>query len=304
MDNKYLDFLNKIDAEDELINKDIIDLEKKKIKEDLFLAYDGDDQVISFKKLEDEIRNAPIISKMSSGINGLDDIFMGGFMPQTVTTISAQPKSGKTTFCMYLTTKMEKYNPLWIALEESAKSLVRKMIKNNMTIPLAYSPMKNPIVSLEWIEFKIMESRLKNLTSVVFIDQLDFIVPQENSDGAYAQKIALTMRTLHEIAVRCDVAIFLICHVEKMEPDVKPTVKNLRGSSSIWGESDNIIVLWKEAWREEGELQFSNNILVSVQANREDGKYGNIKMVYDNGTFKEQDWGNTKTNIQKNLLEF
>jgi len=253
-------------------------------------VYSGDDEIISFQEIAEQIKNTPPEKKTSSGIEGIDKLMYGGFMKGTVTTISATPKSGKTSFCMYLTQKMESGNPLWLALEESSKSLIRKLIKNGAKVPTGFSPKNVTNVTLEWIESKIVESIAKNNTQIVFIDQLDFIVPQDSADGRHDLKIAQTMRELHKIAVKWNVIIFLICHVNSMEPDVKPTTRNLRGSSSIWGESDNVILLWRECFKEKGQLIYTNNILVSLQANREDGDTGNIKMVYKNGVFVEEDW--------------
>ena len=77
------------------------------------LTYTGEDQLISFEEMADEIRNSPPVPKISSGISSLDSLMHGGFMTQTVTVISASPKSGKTSWCMYLTTKVKEYNPMW-----------------------------------------------------------------------------------------------------------------------------------------------------------------------------------------------
>ena len=178
-----------------------------------------------------------------------------------------------------------------VALEESAQSLVRKIIKRGDNPPHGYAPKKKGnFINVEWVEMKIVESIVKFGTKVVFIDQLDFVVAQDNIGDRHDLKIAQTMRQLHDIAVRWDVAIFLICHIAQLEPDIKPTLKNLRGSSAIWGECDNAILLWRECKREKGEIAYSNNVLVMLQANREDGDTGNITMIYDNGKFMEFDW--------------
>jgi len=264
-------------------------------------VYSGDDEIVSFQEIAEQIKNTPPEPKTSSGISGIDKLMYGGFMKGTVTTISATPKSGKTSFCMYLTQKMEGGNPLWLALEESSKSLIRKLIKVGAKVPTGFSPKSIKDISMDWIESKIVESIAKNNTQIVFIDQLDFIVPQDGADGRHDLKIAQTMRDLHKMAVKWNVIIFLICHVNSMEPDVKPTTKNLRGSSAIWGESDNVILLWRECFKEQGQLVYTNNILVSLQANREDGDTGNIKMVYKNGVFEEFEW---QSNTSESLKDF
>ena len=306
MDKDKIDILLRELQKETIKNDKEVESEEQKARLiEIAKMYNGEDKVVSFASLEKEIKESPPIKKMSCSIEGLDKLLSGGFMTQTVTVISATPKSGKTSFCMHLTTKLMNYNPMWLALEESAKSLIRKMIKYGNPVPKGYSPASNaPIVSLEWVESKIVESFAKYGTKVVFIDQLDFIVPQDSSGDRHDLKIAQTMRVLHQIAVRLDVAIFLVCHLEKMEPDTKPTTKNLRGSSAIWGEADNCIFLWRECKRLKGELEYSNNILVSLQANREDGDTGNIKMIYDKGNFIESEWSSDEEEAKKDFKKF
>lgn len=279
--------------------KEIEDTEKgaeemQRIRE-LSEVYDGDDKMISFQEMEEDIKNSPPPVKIPSSIEKLDTLLCGGFMLQTVTVISASPKSGKTSFCMYLTTKMQEFAPAWLALEESARSLIRKMMKRGDTVPKGYSQKKKPnLTDVSWIEFKIVESIAKYKTKVVFIDQLDFVVSQDNNNDRHDLKIAQTMRKLHDIAVKWDVAIFLICHLAQLEPTIKPTLKNLRGSSAIWGECDNAILLWRECYLEKGDVIYTNNVQVSLQANREDGDTGNIPMLFENGKYLDYDWKQKK----------
>ena len=72
--------------------------------------------------------------------------------------------------------------------------------------------------------------------------------------------------------------------------DTQPTLEDLRGSSSIGQEADTVILLWRESKRENGEMTITNNVNVSVQANRRTGKTGNIKMIYEDGKFLEREW--------------
>ena len=57
-------------------------------------VYSGDDEIVSFQDIAEQIKNKPPEIKTSSGINGIDKLMYGGFMKGTVTTVSATPKSG------------------------------------------------------------------------------------------------------------------------------------------------------------------------------------------------------------------
>jgi replicative DNA helicase len=98
------------------------------------------------------------------------------------------------------------------------------------------------------------------------------------------------MRELKNIAKKWDVLIFLICHLVKTKMDEQPTLEDLKGSSSIGQEADTVILLWREMKKEKGQVVLTNNVNISVQANRRSGKTGNIKTVYENGKFLEKEW--------------
>jgi replicative DNA helicase len=142
---------------------------------------------------------------------------------------------------------------------------------------------------LEWIEKKVIEGIVKFNSKVVFIDHLHFIVPfsQERQD----LKIGETMRELKSIAKRWNICIFLICHLKKTRMDTNPDLEDLRDSSFIAQEADTVILLWRRTIREDGEIKVTNQINLSIQANRRTGKTGNIKLTYQDGHFTEYDWG-------------
>jgi len=123
---------------------------------------------------------------------------------------------------------------------------------------------------------------------VVFIDQLDFIVSLQGE--SHALRVSQTMRDLKGIAKKWNVVIFIICHLSKAKMDTQPTLEDLKGSSSIGQEADTVILLWRESKRENGRMVITNNLNVSVQANRRTGRTGNVQMVYEDGKFLERKW--------------
>jgi replicative DNA helicase len=81
---------------------------------------------------------------------------------------------------------------------------------------------------------------------------------------------------------------FIIAHLKKTRLDTAPDLEDLRDSSFIAQESDTVIMLWRESKRERGEVTITNNVTLSVQANRRTGKTGNVQMVFKEGKFYEQ----------------
>lgn len=263
--------------------------------------YRGEDQVISFEEIGERIKNQKEELKIMSGWSGLDEL-LKGFRLQQLIVVSALTKSGKTSFLMDLTSRIHEYNPLWFPFEESAEELIRKFIERNEKIPKAFTPENIKGSTLEWIEIKIIESIAKYNSQIVFIDQLDFIVPF-GADN-HSLRVGQAMRTLKALAKKWNVAIFLICHLVKAKMDEQPTLEDLKGSSSIGQEADTVLLLWREMKKEKGQVVITNNVNVSIQANRRTGKTGNVKMVYDNGKFFERAWSEDEQKANEDFAQF
>jgi replicative DNA helicase len=96
-------------------------------------VYNGEDKVIPFEDIVQKIKKGDNEEKIMSGWQGLDDI-LKGFRYQQLIVVSALTKSGKTSFLMDLTTRIQEYHPLWFAFEESAEELIRKYVDQGLTL--------------------------------------------------------------------------------------------------------------------------------------------------------------------------
>jgi len=276
LENEIKTTSNLVSREDELIRL-----------QEIALEYNGEDKVVSSLEIAEAIKNRPEEKKIMSGYAELDNILKGFRLKQLI-VISASTKSGKTSFCIELTSRMKDENPTWFPFEESAEELIQKFLDRGEQPPLFYTPERMSGSTSLWIEKKVIESKAKYNTNVIFIDQLDFIVPF-GADN-HALRVGQAMRDMKAIAKKWNVVIVLICHLTKTKLDVQPTLEDLKGSSSIAQEADTVILLWRENKRVDGEIQITNNVNVSVQANRRTGSTGNIKLKYENGKFTEYDW--------------
>lgn len=258
-------------------------------------TYKGEDQVETFETLL-EMELARAAEKViSTGYKGLDTI-LKGFIPSQLIVVSAATKSGKTTFCMEIANKMPDEHPLWLSFEESIAELLTKFKEHHGVIPDGVSPLSMKGNTLEWVEKKIIEAKVKYGTGIVFIDHLHFIVPfaAERQDLA----IGHAMRELKRMARQWNVVVVLIAHIKKARVDRSPTLEDLRDSSFIAQEADTVIMLYRHAFRDdEGDMSVTNNVNVAVLANRRTGKTGNVKMVFDNGRFLEKDWRRSEVEV-------
>lgn len=280
-------FLVALENEIKQTQKDLEQVESLERLKKISESYSGEDKVVSFEEIARSIRSQKDELKIMSGWKGLDDI-LKGFRLQQVVVVTALTKSGKTSWLMDLTTRIKEQNPTWFPFEESAEELIRKFIERGEPVPHGYTPQMIKGDSIEWIETKVIEAIAKYNSKVFFIDQLDFIVPMGGDN--HSLRVGQAMRQLKAIAKRWNVLIFLICHLVKTKMDTQPTLEDLKGSSSIGQEADTVIILWREMKREGAEVKITNNVNVSVQANRRTGTTGNVKMVYENGKFIEREW--------------
>lgn len=255
--------------------------------EHVFREYQGEDRLISSLELVEQMKSQPEETKFLSGYRGIDDI-LGGFRKKQLVVVSAATGSGKTSFCVDLTAKMPETNPVWLPFEESATELIQKFLDRGEKPPMFYTPEKMTGDTLAWVEKRIIEGKVKYNSSVFFIDHLHFIVPfsSERQD----LRIGETMRKLKALAKKWNVIIFIIAHLKKTRAEEQPDIESLRDSSFVAQEADTVIMLWREAKKVAGQLVITNNVNVSIQKNRRTGKTGNVKFVFYNGRFLEQDW--------------
>jgi replicative DNA helicase len=294
------DFIAQLQNEIKQTRDDKLEAEQLARLKEVASIYRGEDKLVSSLDLVELIKSKPPELQMMTGFTGLD-LILKGFRLKQLVVLSAATKSGKTSFAIDITSKMREYNPLWLPFEEGAEELVRKFMERNETPPMFFTPENITGNTLKWVEKKIIESIAKYGTQIVFIDHLHFIVPfaAERQDLA----IGMTMRALKTMAKKWNICIVLIAHLKKTKVDTSPTLEDLRDSSFIAQEADTVIMLWRESKRENGNMITTNNVNVSVQANRRTGKTGNIPMVYDEGHFKEFDW-TTKDEEMEEAFDF
>ncbi len=266
--------------------------------EEIAKAYTGEDRVVSSEEIAKELKENPPKPGVMTGLEKLDFI-LNGFTPQQVIVLAGLTKNGKTAFAIDLTARMKADNPLWFPFEESAQELIQKFLDRGDTPPLFYTPLQTRYSTLDWIETKIVEAKAKYGSKVVFIDHLGFITPRSDSE---AQEIGRVMRGLKTMAKKWNVVIVLLCHLVKTQIDRHPNLEDLRGSAAIGQEADTVMFIWRETTKERGtgEVKTTNNVNISVQANRRTGRTGNVKMKFKDGKYEEFNWTETEKDKEFN----
>lgn len=290
MNQKILDInalLSKLAVEADKGHQDLKVAERLEELKEKAKKYQGEDEVVSFADIAKRVKTEEEAFKIMTGWENFDKIIQG-FRPQQVVVVSALTKSGKTQWCMDLTSRISAYKPLWLPFEESAEELIRKCIERGIEPPEGFTPNFMKGGEMAWVESKIVEGIVKYDSKIVFIDHLDFLVPF-GADN-HALRVADTMRGIKGLAKKWGVCIVLICHLTKVKMDTLPTLEDLRGSSAIGQEADTAIILWRETKRSKTEVTVTNNTIISIQANRRHGSTGNVTMVFDGKKYVEEEW--------------
>lgn len=253
-------------------------------------TYSGDDQMLSSFDLWEEIKNQPEEYKMFTGINSLDNI-LGGFRPKQLVVLSGITKHGKTTFAMDMTSNLATEHPAWIPFEEPAEDLIFKFKERNEEPPLFYTPRQIKDRSVGWIEKKIIESKAKYGSKIIFIDHLHYLLEVKGGETK-EQAVSRVMYDLKTLAKKWDIVIVLLAHLRKVELNKHPNLEDLKDSSAIGQVADTVMFLWRVTRKKRGsrEVEISNCAHLSVQANRRTGRTGNVKLVFKDGRYREENW--------------
>ncbi len=264
------------------------------IKSEVILSkYNESDRVVSWEEAK-KIKEKETRSKehyFFSGFEKLDEL-TGGFSGGQLVVVSAPTNEGKTTFCFTLTRNFARHDrsSLWLPYEGSMPEFFVRYPK----FPHAYIPLELAENKLDWIENRVIEAKLKFDISVVFIDNLHYLL-ELSSRINVSLLIGEIMRNLKRIAIKHDIAVFLIAHIQKLRIDSQPELESLRDSSFVAQEADKVLMMWR-VYEEVGqgrniERIYDNRSKLVVLKDRQTGARGYVNLRLDNNFFEEVIYG-------------
>ena len=250
-------------------NKDQQDQQKKKMtveeeaeRNEKLLEYDGSDKVVLASTIWKALRKvrakkAPIRSSFSD----LNKKIGGGFFPGQLITISGHSGEGKTTLARTFTKAFisQSVAPLWFSYEETPLQFLEKFPSD--TYDFFYMPQELTDNKPNWIEQRIIESKLKYGTRVVFVDHLHFLIDLFRVQNS-SLEIGVIVRTLKKLSITQEVVFFLIAHIGKIGKDRELQAGDIRDSSFVEQESDTVMYTWRDK---------EDHNIVKVTKNREGG---------------------------------
>lgn len=283
----YKDYVDEVSNEDR-------EARIERVRE-LWGKYQGEDDVVSFKELEVAMENEPPATKVLTRFGDLDRL-VDGFRYEQLVIISAQEKTGKTSFAIELVDSMKDQSPCFFLFEQSAQEIIRQRKERGQDIPHGYAPKKNIDNRWEWIEARMMESMVKYGSRVFVIDNVDWL----QKEYGYNQRTDEVMRDLllkiKNFCKQWEVIIFLIAHVKKVPMQDIPQPDDIKDTSAFKQIADIVLILWRKTKEEKVEgtktkaPYRTNETLLWVAENRQTGKTGYVQLVFNGKRFEQMVW--------------
>lgn len=256
-------------------------------RERILSQYAGEDKVISFEdmnKILAENKTPTLVAKSSfPRLEKLVDGFEGG----EVIVISGPTKAGKSLLAQTLTYDFHSQGipTLWFSYELTPRQFLARFPKDWM--PHAFLPEKMKSNTMDWINDRVLEGKVKYGIKVVMIDHLHFIVDMEKLRNP-SLEIGAVMRGLKTMAIGHNIIVFLLCHIGKIEVGKRPTYNDSRDSSFIAQECDTFLMVWR--LKDNKSQGIINQARLSVELCRRTGTLAkSFKIVKSGGLLHELD---------------
>ena len=258
-------------------------IQRKKELNDLlkpFETYSGKDEVVSAQIIKEQVSNDTNQKKYFTSILQLNQI-IDGFKPGDLVTMSGISGNGKTEFLISLTKDFidRKYKVLWISYEVNPKDFMNRFGNYD---PVFFMPRQNTPNNLEWTLDRIKEAKAKFGCDIVIIDHLHFLLDMGTlGNKNISHLFGGIIRQIKTIALKLDVTVFLVCHLNKTATKEVPDLPDLRDSSFTYQEADTVLIIHREP---DGEINLNKTVTpasLRIAKNRWEGHIGIIKLLYD-----------------------
>ena len=244
----------------------------------------------------------------------------GGLEPGRLYVVGAPPKQGKTNLAMSMMYGMAKegVKSLFFSYEVDWKNVVRsfaEMEESDGLVPGEQDiPIHIPIelhrggdkLQLQWLREAIEKAKAEGVQFVV-IDYLHFLIPYQITNN-FSIVVGNVVREVKRIALDVGMPIMLIVAMKNLQTDRLPTVWDIRDSSMIMHEADDIMVMARlkksqveklttvgsgDKKRLSDKLEssvddpYSNISILKLEMSRKSGGSGTVYLGHNGAYFKQ-----------------
>jgi len=276
------ELIKKIEKDKATIKDSLVSDEGMERLKKVASEYSGEYQLVWSSDIAEEIKNRPKRESHKSGVEEIDHI-TGGFRPQQMIGVGAQSGHGKTAFGLWLLKQYESLNPVLLPLEQSSEELIEQRLENKQFVPKYLAPKKHSAhVDPDWIEQRIVEAIAKHNSKMIMLDHMGYIEVGEDyrREGEHL-RIEKKLQAIKHLAIKWNVVIVILIQLAQMEEEQAPQLRDLKGSSAIRQECDQIILLWRNNTKTGKARAYDDKVLISVQKNRFTGLNGNAGSRFD-----------------------
>lgn len=262
---------------------------------------------LAYREMLRKVKNEPppnLLKTPYEKLNSLIDGFEGG----RLYAIGAPPKQGKTVFTMSLMYGLAKMGQktLMFSYEVGWKEVIRKIAEmeeydkiepGTVELPF-FMPLKlhegGGKLQLQWLR-EAFEKAKKEGIKLITIDHLHFLIPYQMTEN-FSIVVGNVVREIKRLAVDFELPVILIVPMKNLQQTRKPTYWDIRDSSMIMHEADDIMVMYREKkdsskWLggefvENEYLPFS---VLSLELSRRRGATGKVILQHNGAYFVESD---------------
>lgn len=246
-----------------------------------YTTYTGKDEVVSATIIKEQLNVDDEQKKFFTGINQLNTI-LDGFKSGDLITMSGISGNGKTELLISFTKDFidRKYRVLWISFEVNPKDFMNRFGDYE---PIFYMPRQNIPNNLEWTLKRIYEAKAKFDCEIVIIDHLHFLLDMATlGNRNISHLFGGIIRRIKTAALKLDMTVFLVAHLNKTATKEVPDLVDLRDSSFTYQEADTVLIIHRE--NTDNTIDLNKNIqpaVLRVAKNRWNGYLGLLKLNYD-----------------------
>lgn len=211
------------------------------------IEYDGPDRIVHFTeylKLKEEENRG--IKSFNSTFPQFDQK-LEGLQTGELTVVSGKTGEGKTLLAESWMRGLMKNSPdlkaCFFSYEVQPKSLLQKY-SDNPQAPL-YLPLTLQTSDFTWLSERVWEAAVKQNCRLFVFDHLHFLIDMAERHNM-SLNIGKFMRELKQkIAVGLNVSVILIAHQKGVPKGEDPSLEDVRDSTFITQEADNVIIVWR-----------------------------------------------------------